>query len=117
MYPAIDVGKSISRVMRQVTSDEHRELAETFRVLLHDLQEVQELVNLGAYTHGSNPAYDRALEYGPRLFDFLRQSPDASCAMADSLANLSALIKAPSKPTPGPRARPSSPGSARAYRE
>lgn len=117
VYPAIDVGKSISRVMRQVTQDEHRELAETFRVLLHDLQEVQELVNLGAYTHGSNPAYDRALEYGPRLLDFLRQAPDASYNMEESIAQLRALIKSPVKPAPGHRARPSSPGSARAYRE
>jgi flagellum-specific ATP synthase len=117
VYPAIDVGKSISRVMRQVTQDEHRELAETFRVLLHDLQEVQELVNLGAYTHGSNPAYDRALEYGPRLLDFLRQAPDASYNMEESIAQLRALIKSPAKPAPGHRARPSSPGSARAYRE
>ena len=116
IYPAIDVSKSISRVMRQVTEPTHQRLAESFRNLLHDLGEVQELVNLGAYAAGSNPQSDRALELAPRLFDFLRQSPEAAIAMPQALEQLHALLTVTSTPK-GPRVRTPAPSSAKAYRK
>ncbi len=117
VYPAVDVPKSVSRVMKQVTEPEHQRAAQQFRVLLNDLAEVQELVNLGAYTRGSNPQYDRALEIGPRLFDYLRQAPGTSTTLPDAVSELCALLDAPASPATGKRGRPQpSPNAgARAY--
>ncbi|MEM1347473.1 MAG: FliI/YscN family ATPase [Myxococcota bacterium] len=114
IYPAIDVPKSISRVMRQVTEAGHQRAAEGYRALLHDLQVAQDLASLGAYTAGANPQYDRAMELAPRLMGFLRQAPAEAASMEDAVGELTQLVQTkPSasnlrrpaaKPTPKPNA-------------
>ncbi|MFQ5693870.1 MAG: FliI/YscN family ATPase, partial [Nitrospinota bacterium] len=61
-FPAIDVMQSVSRVMRDVVTDEHLRLAARVRSLLASYQEVEMLVNIGAYTRGSNESVDEALD-------------------------------------------------------
>ena len=117
VYPAVDVSKSISRVMRQVTSSDHQHAASQYRVLLNDLAEVQELVNIGAYTRGSNPQYDRALELGPKLLDYLRQNSGESTGLDEAISALSTIMHAPIDPSGAAGARrPARPAaSAKAY--
>ena len=57
-YPAIDVLASISRLMVEVTSQEHQELAAKLRAALAAYAEAEDLINIGAYAHGSNPEID-----------------------------------------------------------
>jgi FliI/YscN family ATPase len=72
-YPAIDVLNSISRLMNDVTSDEHRRAAGQLREVLATYAGARDLVNIGAYVAGSNPAIDYALQALPRVREFLRQ--------------------------------------------
>jgi flagellum-specific ATP synthase len=90
-FPAIDILPSISRVMPEVTSQEHVQAAMTVRSLLADYREVEDLVNLGAYERGSNPRYDRALIAYPDIEPWLSQSVNEVAEMEDSINSLHAL--------------------------
>jgi FliI/YscN family ATPase len=74
-YPAIDVTRSISRVMDQVVTPEHARAAARLRALLAAYEEKRDLVALGAYTAGSDARLDQALRALPELERFLRQEP------------------------------------------
>ena len=72
-YPAIDVLKSISRVMSSVTDQDHRADAGVVRRLLATYDKARDLVNIGAYVKGSDPEIDAALDALPALMAFLQQ--------------------------------------------
>ncbi|MBB3121944.1 type III secretion protein N (ATPase) [Massilia violacea] len=72
-YPAIDVLASISRVMSNVTTREHRGAAAQFRELLSRYQEMELLIRLGEYQAGADPVADRAMQLRPAQLEFLRQ--------------------------------------------
>lgn len=72
-YPPIDVLSSISRVMTDVVSDEHRDYSQQIRALLATYQEAEDLINIGAYVVGSSPEIDLAIRKYPAIRDFLRQ--------------------------------------------
>jgi len=73
-YPAIDPLQSVSRVMRDVVSEAHFQAAQQIIELLATHREAEDLVNIGAYAHGSNPRIDRALRHADKVMGFLRQS-------------------------------------------
>jgi flagellar biosynthesis/type III secretory pathway ATPase len=75
-YPAIDVLKSISRVMPSVTTQEHRHNAGIVRRLLATYDKARDLVNIGAYVKGSDPEIDTALDALPQLMAFLQQGAE-----------------------------------------
>lgn len=72
-YPAIDVLASISRVMGNVVTPEHRKAASQFRELLARYQEIEMLVRLGEYKSGSDPVADAAIAQRDSQMKFLRQ--------------------------------------------
>ncbi|HOS02013.1 MAG TPA: FliI/YscN family ATPase [Candidatus Hydrogenedentes bacterium] len=72
-YPAVDVLESVSRVMIEVTSSEHQELAARMRRILATYRDAEDLVNIGAYVSGSNPDIDAALKFMPGVRMFLQQ--------------------------------------------
>jgi len=72
-FPAVDVLASVSRVMPEVTTPEHREAARRFRELLAAYRESEDLINIGAYVKGSAPLVDRAIERRGEMEHFLRQ--------------------------------------------
>ena len=90
-YPAIDVLQSVSRTMPDVTQVDHRLKAAQLREWLSTIRETEDLVNVGAYTPGSNPRIDGALERREALRAFLCQPADTTCGYADALAALAAL--------------------------
>lgn len=73
-YPAIDVLQSLSRVMGDVTSDEHRQAAGNLRNLLAVHAKNEDLINIGAYVKGSDPICDTAIRLMPDIDKFLIQS-------------------------------------------
>ena len=75
-YPAIDVLASVSRVMPSVTAPEHRAAAARMRELLARYERSRDLVEIGAYARGSDPALDEAIERLPAIEEFLRQTPE-----------------------------------------
>jgi type III secretion protein N (ATPase) len=72
-WPAVDVLASLSRVMPQVTTAEHRRLAARFRELLAAYEQRRDLILLGAYAPGSDPLTDEAIARQPALEAFLAQ--------------------------------------------
>jgi FliI/YscN family ATPase len=71
-YPAVDVLASVSRLMSEVASGEHRALAQRARAALSALEGARDLLDIGAYVRGTNPELDRAIEIEPSLVAFLR---------------------------------------------
>jgi flagellum-specific ATP synthase len=72
-YPAIDVLGSISRVMVDVSSQEHLDAAGKIRDLLATYEKNADLINIGAYIKGSDIKIDRAIRLNEEINDFLRQ--------------------------------------------
>ena len=72
-YPAIDLTGSISRLMQSLLSSEDLKSANKLRRLWSIYQQNVDLVQVGAYEHGSNPELDEAIRLNDRIVAFLRQ--------------------------------------------
>jgi len=72
-YPAIDVEKSVSRVMPQITTDEHMMMSKAVRQVLSLCRKNQDLVSIGAYKPGTDPAIDAAFTLKPKIDAFAQQ--------------------------------------------
>jgi flagellum-specific ATP synthase len=87
-FPAIDVLASVSRVMTDVVDASHRELARAAREMLSAYREAADLIEVGAYSQGSNPKVDRALKCIHALNAFLRQGPGERFTLSETLEQL-----------------------------
>lgn len=96
-YPAIDVLKSASRLMPDLTTEAEKQLAVRVVQLLALLERNQQMVELGAYEKGSNPQLDAALFVRDELMAWLRQSR-GGVARADALAALAQVVRVPTTP-------------------
>lgn len=93
-YPAIDVLKSISRVMEDIASLQHKHNSGSLKELLATYRKAEDLINIGAYVSGSNPAIDRSIEKIAMINDFLRQDISESVSLEQSLQELDQIINA-----------------------
>ena len=84
VFPAIDVGRSLSRVMTDIVDDDHAVAAARFRRLWTAYEDNRDLVMMGAYAPGNDPLVDEALARRDAMLDFLRQSPSARVGYAAS---------------------------------
>lgn len=75
-FPPIDVLKSLSRVMSHIVEPLPLQKAAKLRELLQSYFEAEELINIGAYVHGSNPKIDRAIALYEPICQFLKQGSD-----------------------------------------
>ena len=75
-YPAIDVEKSISRVMPKVVSKEHLLSARRLKQLYSRYMRGRDLVSMGAYIAGTDPDLDAALAAWPKIQAFLQQDAE-----------------------------------------
>jgi flagellum-specific ATP synthase len=91
-YPAIDVLGSISRLMPYLVSEKQKKLAMQVRELLATFKEAEDLINIGAYVHGSNPKIDRAIAYSEKLNRFLCQDINEHFSWQQSLELLQQLF-------------------------
>ena len=72
-YPAIDILRSISRVAKNVISDEHQIVAGHLRDLLGVYTQNEDLINIGAYVRGSNAKLDKSISIHGDIIDLLKQ--------------------------------------------
>lgn len=72
-YPAIDVLESVSRLARDLSTDEEWDLLGRARENLAVYRKSQDLISIGAYSAGSNPQIDESIRLNPALNSFLRQ--------------------------------------------
>lgn len=91
-YPAIDVLQSISRVMPMVISEEHMDNARRFKELMADYNEVEDLINIGAYKIGTNPKVDEAIIKMPDIKSFLTQKVEDSFDINFSLEQVELIV-------------------------
>ena len=91
-YPAIDVGRSVSRVMGQVTGREQRAAAQTLRELLSVYKEAEDLINIGAYQEGANPRIDRARRLIEPIRAFLQQGIHEQTTLPETVSALEGLF-------------------------
>ncbi len=73
-YPAVDILQSLSRVMGDVTNEEHKKAAGAIRNLLAVYTKNEDLINIGAYVAGSDPLCDKAIALMDNINEFLKQS-------------------------------------------
>lgn len=88
LFPAVDVLRSLSRLMDDTVSPEHRLAATATRRTLAAWQEGRDLVEIGAYRAGTNAALDRAIQQLPAIEDFLRQDVNESSTLEETTARL-----------------------------
>lgn len=90
-YPAIDVLNSISRLSSKLADQEHLSAARRVRQALAALEESRDLIELGAYSEGTNKFLDAAIRARPEINDFLRQDTSSSFSISESLGRLQAI--------------------------
>jgi len=92
-YPAIDVLESVSRLMPQVTDDEHRRAIYGIRDLLAAYREHEDLISIGAYRRGANALVDAAIDFRDDIHRYLRQPIEQPATLADARNELIELYR------------------------
>ena len=100
-YPAVDCLRSISRVMIDVTDEAHYRAARRLKRLLAVYDDVEDMVNIGAYNSGANDEQDLAVAAAEKIRRFLSQRIDQSAGLDETrkrLIELCGRILGPEKP-------------------
>ena len=92
-YPAIDVLSSVSRLMIDVISKEHYDLSMEMKDFLATYNEAKDLINIGAYTKGSNPKWDIAINKIDRINAYLQQGIMETVTMGECLNALKEIVE------------------------
>ncbi len=92
VYPAVDLGPSVSRVMSDIAAPDHLNAARVLRRHLAAYEENRDLILMGAYRPGSDPALDQAIACYPAILEYIRQGADESVGLAEAVAELTGLF-------------------------
>ncbi|MHA6915587.1 FliI/YscN family ATPase [Ralstonia pseudosolanacearum] len=90
-YPAIDVLKSASRLLPDLSTPEERALGGRAIQILAMLERNRQMVELGAYERGTNPELDRALACAPHLKTWLSQA-EGGARRDEAMQQLAAAV-------------------------
>ncbi len=93
LFPAVDPVKSLSRLMPKLVTEEHLKMAMYVRELLSSYEAMEDLVNLGLYREGSNPAVDKVIKHKEVIDSFFRQSYKEGISFEQSLRDLENLYR------------------------
>jgi flagellum-specific ATP synthase len=91
-FPAIDIEQSTSRVMHNVVSREHFELARRYRAISARFEKGKDLVQIGAYVYGSDAGLDEAIQKHDGMALFLQQDMHESSSMDESIRQMNNAI-------------------------
>ncbi|RZL98617.1 MAG: flagellar protein export ATPase FliI [Variovorax sp.] len=91
-FPAIDIEQSASRVMHNVVSREHLAAARDFRATYSRYRKSRDLVRLGVYVAGSDPALDQAIRRQPAMSAFLQQTMHEGAPLAASIGQMAEAL-------------------------
>lgn len=87
-FPAINILKSISRLMNHLASEEHKEAANKVRETLSTYLNSEDLISIGAYKRGASKEIDEAIERYPNIISFLKQRTDEKITMEQSVQSI-----------------------------
>lgn len=91
-YPAIDMTQSISRVRGDVCEKPQLAAARRVLSLIATYEQIEDMVNIGAYVPGANAEYDLAVQARPRILSYLQQDANAPCRLEDARKQLIDLV-------------------------
>jgi flagellum-specific ATP synthase len=91
-YPAIDIEQSISRAMVNLIDAPHLDLIRRFKVLFARYQRSRDLISVGAYSPGSDPVLDQAINLYPKMEAFLQQKLTEKSDMTASIRSLAGVF-------------------------
>jgi len=94
-YPAINILKSISRMMPGCLTDQQHALVKKAKQLISRYEDMEELIKLGAYRRGSDPEVDEAILRYPHLEDFLGQDKEEATSIEESFEMLASCLGMP----------------------
>jgi flagellum-specific ATP synthase len=92
VYPPIDVLASASRVMTDVASREHLDVASKFKEVLATYRQSEDLINIGAYKTGSNPGIDYAIEHSAQMQAFMKQAVHDPVMLGEAVQDLKSMF-------------------------
>lgn len=87
-WPAVSVLDSLSRLMIDLVDQKHYAAAQEMRKLMAVWQDIEDLVNIGAYAGGTNPEYDLAIAARPWINEFLHQKIVEASSLQDARKRL-----------------------------
>jgi flagellum-specific ATP synthase len=90
-YPAVDVLKSVSRLVGSVTGPITQKVMGFARKVMAVYEEYEDMITIGAYVKGSNPAVDEAIAKRDDIEAFLLQTVEEKAPIGDTLKRLSAI--------------------------
>jgi flagellum-specific ATP synthase len=91
-YPAVDVLRSLSRLAASCLDAAQNEMVGRARRILALQGDMADMVRLGAYRAGTDPAVDEALRLTPLIDDFLRQSKGDRTGFLESFERLNRAL-------------------------
>ncbi|MBC7905129.1 MAG: flagellar protein export ATPase FliI [Rhodospirillaceae bacterium] len=94
-YPAVNILRSVSRTMPACNNEEENALVRRARKLLATYEDMAELIRLGAYRRGTDPAVDEAIHYYPQIEEFLIQKKTDATSLRDCYAGLAEILSMP----------------------
>lgn len=92
-YPAIDVLASVSRVMPDIITPEHKKAAGELKKALAIYTDAEDLINIGAYVKGSNEKIDYAIGLIDGIMGFLQQSTEDRFTFEEVLEMLYSVLE------------------------
>ncbi|MDO6421004.1 flagellar protein export ATPase FliI [Saccharophagus degradans] len=92
IYPAIDISASVSRVMPSIVTPDHLQKAQKFKALLSRYRANKDLISIGAYTPGTDPNIDGAIERYPHLNKYICQGMKEASGLVPSMEQLFNVI-------------------------
>lgn len=84
-YPAIDVLASVSRVMSDIATKEHQDMANKIKRIMATYLDAEDLINVGAYVEGSNADIDIAIKLNKDILGFITQDTNAKFEFKETL--------------------------------
>lgn len=92
IYPPIDVLASASRVMTDVATREHLDVASKFKEVLATYRQSEDLINIGAYKAGSNAGIDYAVEHFAEMQAFMKQAVHSPVMLDEAVHDLKSMF-------------------------
>lgn len=91
-FPAVNVLRSISRTLPACNNEQENTLINRARQLMASYENMAELIRIGAYRQGADPAVDEAIKYQPGLEKFLAQDKNERANLEEGYVQLAAIL-------------------------
>ncbi|HMK43731.1 MAG TPA: FliI/YscN family ATPase [Dissulfurispiraceae bacterium] len=92
-YPAIDMLQSVSRIMKDIISDQHRSYVERVLEIMATYKRYEDVITIGAYKEGTNPRVDYAIRMMERIRTFLKQDINERVTFNEALNQMIAMME------------------------